>query len=84
MTQDEFNAIWDSSPGEDFDPPACEEGMVLLKEWAEHDSALMQWLPLVPEKGVGPFAQRYFHHVSTCPNCNEEDPDSSGGRIKLV
>jgi hypothetical protein len=75
VTQGDFNAIWDPSPGQDFDPPACEEGMVLLKEWAEQEPALMQQLPSVPQEGVGPFAERFFRHISTCANCNEEVPE---------
>ena len=71
MTQLEFKALWQASPGVDFELPACDEGMVLLKLWAHDDATLAQELPKVPEKATGALAQDFYRHVAQCPKCNE-------------
>jgi hypothetical protein len=35
MTQEEFESQWKPIPGEDFSLPACHEGMILLKAFAD-------------------------------------------------
>jgi hypothetical protein len=46
MGQAEFNARWlTAQPGKDFDPPACDTGLVLLRRWAAHDPVLDRMLP---------------------------------------
>ena len=68
MTQLEFNALWQASPGVDFELPACDEGMVLLKLWAQNDATLAQELPKVAENATGTLAQDFYRHVAQCPN----------------
>jgi len=51
----EFNARWLTPvPGQDFDPPACDTGLVLLRRWAVHDPALAASLPSIPDDATGP------------------------------
>ena len=38
-----------TEPGKDFDPPACETGMMLLRRWANADPTLARFFPDIPE-----------------------------------
>jgi hypothetical protein len=71
MTQLEFNSLWQASPGVDFELPACDEGMALLKLWAQNDATLTQELPIVPENAKGTLAHDFYRHFAQCPKCNE-------------
>jgi hypothetical protein len=71
VTQLEFNSIWHPVPGIDFELPACDEGMILLKKWADNDPAMAQRLPDVPKTGSGDLAQNFYRHLLDCPKCNE-------------
>jgi len=55
----------------DFELPACDEGMALLKLWAQNDATLAPELPKVPENAKGTLAQDFYRHVAQCPKCNE-------------
>ena len=72
MGQDSFNSIWmKTEPGKDFDPPACETGMMLLRRWANADPTLARFFPDIPEGATGPQAKTFYDHVNRCPKCNE-------------
>ena len=48
MGQDSFNSIWmKTEPGKDFDPPACETGMMLVRRWQTRTN-FRQVLPKFP------------------------------------
>jgi hypothetical protein len=71
VTQGEFNALWQPCPGKDFELPACDEGMVLLKHWADNDPVMAHVLPVIPQGATGIFAEQFYRHVARCPKCNE-------------
>jgi hypothetical protein len=71
MTQLEFNALWQASPGVDFELPACDEGTVLPELWAHNDATLVQELPKVTGDATGTLAQDFYRHVAQCSKCNE-------------
>jgi hypothetical protein len=49
MGQESFNTQWMRfEPGKDFDPPACEAGMLLLRRWANADPTLARQFPRDP------------------------------------
>jgi len=72
MRPSEFNARFlISKPGEDFDPPACNTGMILLHRWAAHDPTLDRMLPNVPDDATGEYARAFYKHRNQCQKCNE-------------
>ena len=72
MRASEFNARWLTPvPGQDFDPPACDTGLVLLRRWAVHDPALAASLPNIPDDATGQYAEAFYKHMNKCPKCNE-------------
>jgi hypothetical protein len=80
MGQSEFNELWFAArAGKDFDPPACETGMMLLRRWANQDPTLARLFPHIPDEATGPQARAFYDHVNRCPKCNEiggrQDPD---------
>ena len=44
-------------PGQDFDPRACETGLILLHRWATHDPVLDRVLPEIPDDATGKYAE---------------------------
>jgi hypothetical protein len=76
MGQDSFNARWMVlESGKDFDPPACETGLVLLRRRANQDPTLERHFPEIPTGAKGPHARAFYNHMNRCPKCNE-----AGGR----
>jgi hypothetical protein len=72
MRPSEFNARFLAAvPGKDFDPPACDTGLILLHRWAAHDPVLDRMLPEVPVDATGQYAGAFYRHVNKCPKCNE-------------
>jgi hypothetical protein len=72
MRPAEFNARWlTSKPGQDFDPPACDTGLILLFRWANHDPTLEHMLPEIPDDATGKYAEAFYKHRNQCPKCNE-------------
>lgn len=78
MTQAEFEAQWQPIPGEDFPPPACPTGMVLLKAFADAHPNSFKFIR--PEDFVhfenDAFAgieewDVFANHCLTCRACNE-------------
>ena len=75
MRQSEFNARFTTfEPGNDFDPPACDTGLILLRRWANQDPVLDRMLPNVPDGATGPYAEAFYKHRNRCPKCNEQIP----------
>jgi hypothetical protein len=73
MKQSEFNARFMTlEPGKDFDPPACETGLILLRRWVNQDPVLDRMLPNVPDDTTGPYAEAFYKHRNRCPKCNEQ------------
>ena len=71
VTQGEFNALWQPYPGEDFEPPACDVGMALLKHWADDHPEMAHVLPVIPQGAKGIFVEQFYRHSAMCPKCNE-------------
>ena len=68
----EFNARFlQAKPGEDFDPPACEIGMILLHRWAAHDPTVERMLLELPYDATGQDAEAFYRHRNRCTKCNE-------------
>ena len=64
--------MWfEANPGEDFNLPACQAGMILLRRWAAKDPIIARMLPDVPERGTGPYAEAFLKHRNVCLECNE-------------
>jgi hypothetical protein len=75
MRPSEFNARFLTPvPGQDFDPPACDIGLVLLHRWAAHDPTFDRLLPEIPDNAEGKYAEAFYKHRNQCPKCNEERP----------
>ena len=78
MTQEEFESQWKPIPGEDFSLPACHEGMILLKAFADAHPDSFQFIR--PEDFVH-FENEAFagmdewdvfaRHCLSCHACNE-------------
>jgi hypothetical protein len=75
MGQESFNAQFMTfEPGKDFDPPACETGLILLLRWSNADPTLARLFPHIPEDATGPQARAFYDHRNRCPKCNEQSP----------
>jgi hypothetical protein len=75
MKQTEFNARFTTlEPGKDFDPPACEGGLILLRRWANQDPTLLNLLSEIPPNAEGPHARALYDHRNRYPKCNEHLP----------
>lgn len=78
MTQTEFEAQWQPIPLEDFPLPACPQGMILLKAFADSHPESFEFIR--PEdfvhfdneafKGIGEW-EAFAQHCFSCPACNE-------------
>jgi len=78
MTQAEFNAQLESILGDDFGLPACPDGMVLLKAFADkYPSSFLfirpeDFINLDSEVFIGiPEWKVFTEHVIACPRCND-------------
>jgi hypothetical protein len=60
-----------SCRGQDFDPPACDTGLILLHRWAAHDPTLDRMLPEILDNAEGKFPEAFYRHRNQCPRCNE-------------
>jgi hypothetical protein len=84
MRPSEFNARFlTAKPGEDFDPPACDTGLILLHRWAAHDPTLDRMLPKIPEDAEGQYAEAFYRHQNKCPKCNEARMINISGDIQI-
>jgi hypothetical protein len=71
VTQEASNSLWT-----DDERPACNDGMTLLKEWADSNPSNVSLLPDIKHADLfsnpfasGPLWRLYTRHVSTCPAC---------------
>lgn len=78
MTQADFEAQWRPIPGDDFPLPACAEGMILLKAFADAHPDSFEFIR--PEDFVhyenNAFAgmlewEAFARHCLSCRDCNE-------------
>jgi hypothetical protein len=77
MKQSEFNARFMTlEPGKDFDPPACETGLILLRRWANKDPVLDRMLPNVPDDTTGPYAEAFYKHRNRAQSATSRFPRS--------
>ena len=69
MTQAEFNSLWKETP-------ACEQGMVLLKNWYETDAGALDLLPILTNDleqplCIDPDVELFVRHRNSCRECGE-------------
>jgi len=78
MTQAEFDSKWRLIVGESFGLPACPDGMMILKAFADEYPRSFEFLRqedfinLDSDSFVGIQEWKAFtEHVIVCPRCNE-------------
>ena len=89
MGQDSFNSIWmKTEPGKDFDPPACETGMMLLRRWANAERVIPHSFELsgvsIPRRLKSRSAERRFADATSNELAYLISPASVPARTSLT